>query len=329
MGLFSNNKKVCPICGNPTPRLLPTKVEGTPICKECAGKIDLPDGALNTMSMPAFEQYIAYHTEVQPLRDRYTETFSYSFSFFGGSISLDTDNRLFRLHNNPAGLVMDASNLKKFRILEGSKPLFEGTTEALRVYDTGIEDRVTALQPQISQYLTQKRQMEFMERMERRQEEMMGDRDRDGDGRPDYRPTRTYTPNFDVPVPFQKFHVELTLDHPYWKSRTWEVGAPTFDRNYPSIDAYLNEYKQKSEELHALALNLMQILNPNAREISEEGAKAAVRQAMPVLNNAAAPVQAVPVVNTVEEIKKYKELLDAGIITEEEFTAKKRQLLGI
>ena len=27
MGLFSNNKKPCPICGNATPRLLPTKVE--------------------------------------------------------------------------------------------------------------------------------------------------------------------------------------------------------------------------------------------------------------------------------------------------------------
>ena len=32
MGLFSNNnKKLCPICGNPTPRLLATKVENMPI----------------------------------------------------------------------------------------------------------------------------------------------------------------------------------------------------------------------------------------------------------------------------------------------------------
>ena len=38
MGLFSNKKKLCPICGNPTPRLLPTKIEGEAICKECDGK---------------------------------------------------------------------------------------------------------------------------------------------------------------------------------------------------------------------------------------------------------------------------------------------------
>ena len=32
---------------------------------------------------------------------------------------------------------------------------------------------------------------------------------------------------------------------------------------------------------------------------------------------------------TVEELKQYKALLDAGVLTEEEFAAKKRQLLGI
>ena len=33
--------------------------------------------------------------------------------------------------------------------------------------------------------------------------------------------------------------------------------------------------------------------------------------------------------SSIEEIKQYKELLDAGIITEEEFSIKKRQLLGL
>ena len=35
------------------------------------------------------------------------------------------------------------------------------------------------------------------------------------------------------------------------------------------------------------------------------------------------------VTSPVEEIKKYKELLDSGIITQEEFDAKKKQLLGL
>ena len=38
---------------------------------------------------------------------------------------------------------------------------------------------------------------------------------------------------------------------------------------------------------------------------------------------------AVPTTSPVEEIKKYKELLDLGIITQEEFDIKKKQLLGL
>ena len=33
-------------------------------------------------------------------------------------------------------------------------------------------------------------------------------------------------------------------------------------------------------------------------------------------------------ISNAEELKKYKELLDAGVITQEEFDAKKKQLLG-
>ena len=51
MGLFSNNKKLCPICGSPTPRLLATVVDDQPLCKACAAKIDLPDGSLANMSI--------------------------------------------------------------------------------------------------------------------------------------------------------------------------------------------------------------------------------------------------------------------------------------
>ena len=48
-------------------------------------------------------------------------------------------------------------------------------------------------------------------------------------------------------------------------------------------------------------------------------------QTLPIQN---APQQT-PVSNTAEEIKQYKELLDQGVITQEEFDAKKKQLLEL
>ena len=87
-------------------------------------------------------------------------------------------------------------------------------------------------------------------------------------------------------------------------------------------------YEQKAESilltllykvnaLHTLARNLMQLIAPGA---PETGAGAA---------QTAAPAQTGGAPNTVDELKQYKALLDAGVITEEEFAAKKRQLLGI
>ena len=86
-------------------------------------------------------------------------------------------------------------------------------------------------------------------------------------------------------------------------------------------------YEQKAESilltllykvnaLHTLARNLMQLIAPGT---PETGAGAA---------QTAAPAQTGGAPNAVEEPKQYKSLLDAGVITEEEFAAKKRQLLG-
>lgn len=46
-------------------------------------------------------------------------------------------------------------------------------------------------------------------------------------------------------------------------------------------------------------------------------------------NARSVPVAAAPVKDAAEEIKKFKELLDMGIITQDEFDAKKKQLLGL
>lgn len=312
MGLFSNNKKLCPICGNPTPRLFATAVEGNNICKDCAAKIDLPDGMLNQMSLDAFQEYINYYDENKALRDLFTESYSFHFGFLSGYLTIDMNNRLFRLYNSAEKLAMEASHLKGFRILEDSKPLFESRNNTLRCYTSDVPERANALSPQIAQFVMMQREYEMWERMEKMQEEKNG-----GNSTTPHR-SRPY---LEVPVPFRHFIVEITLEHPYWVNKRWEIDGPSFDRNYPSIDNYLQEYQNKAEELHALALNLMELICPGAPEVYDGAEAPATVQ----VTAQAAPVAEDPI----EQIQKYKALFDSGIITEEEFTAKKRQLLGI
>lgn len=318
MGLFSNNKKLCPICGSPTPRLLPTKVEDMPLCKECAGKVDLPDGVLERMSLDQFKKYIAYYDENQALRDAFKETDRMSFGFLSGELLADTEHRLLRLKGYDGALVFPASALVSFRFLEDGRTLFEGRADGLHCHQSDVPERARAMQMRVDRFQMQKEEYERMERMER-----MRDRDR-RPGEPDDRRFDIPEPRFEADAPVHKFSVEVILSDPYWKSFRNEISAPSFSSTNPSVIDYLNEYDEKVEELHRMATALAHVMNPGARELWD-GETAAAPAAQ-----AAQPVQAAaPAVDTVAELQKYKMLVDTGVITEEEFAAKKKQLLGI
>lgn len=304
MGLFSNKNKVCPVCGSPTPRVLPTKIQGMPICKQCSSMIDLPSGALDQMTVEGFQQYIAFYKENQALRSAFAPSYSFRFGFLAGSLPLDIPHKLFRLRDEDSALVFEASALKAFRITEDGAPLFEGSADALKCYQSDIPAVVNSLGPQLAQFQMQMRQYEQMERMMEKEK-------RDGGSRHYYE-----KPDIDLLKPFQQFHVELLLNHPYWVSFSNAANAPSFYSPYPSIQDYMEEYTQKVDELHQVATQLMQLLNPQAPEI-QGGAEMY-----------AAP-QAAPAISAADEIRKFKELLDSGVISEEEFAAKKRQLLGL
>ena len=314
MGLFSSKKNLCPICGGATPRILPTKIEGQAICSDCMAKVCLPNGYLNGMSLDAFREYMTFYEQNESLRQQFTETYSYTFGFFAGSIQMDMANRLLRLQNSPSALVVEGTAIKEFQILEDSKPLFVGRADALHCINSDVPERANNMEPMIAQFMMQKRDYERREQMERMRN--------DGENKTNF----ALRPTFEAKV-FQKFYVEIMLEHPYWNSLRWEMDAPSFSRDYPSINTYLNDYQQKVEELHILAANLMQLLNPNAGEVRESTLTMAMAGVQAVY--AATASAAAPAVDAVEEIKKYKDLLAAGIITEEEFSAKKRQLLGI
>ena len=84
-----------------------------------------------------------------------------------------------------------------------------------------------------------------------------------------------------------------------------------------SVSAYANiNMIHKAEEKLIDYSKCPKCQSRDLTEISEDEFKQ--------LNNKSNPTS-----NPIEEIKKYKELLDMGILTQEEFDTKKRQLLGL
>ena len=145
MGLFSNNKKLCPVCGKPTPRLLPTKVENMPICKECDQKIDLPKGLVDKMTLDKFSKYISYHDQQQPLRDKFTETYRFDFGFGKGTFVMDASHGFFKLKDDENALIMEISNFKSLRVLEDDKPLYESQGGTIKCYKSMMPSKIRAM----------------------------------------------------------------------------------------------------------------------------------------------------------------------------------------
>ncbi len=311
MGLFSSNKHPCPVCGAATPRIFPTKVQDMPICKECADKVELPTGALDRMTVEDFRQYIAYHDTNGELRSRFNVEYAFDLDGYH-EIQIDFTNNWFRTNGIGQAFVFEGACLRSFRILEDSRIVYEGNAQGLHCYETEVYDRLERLQPVLMQYLADKRQYEHMRAMQ----EMIQDDDKD-------RPRRYIPePRFDPILPVKDFRFQLVMDHPYWKVFEGELNGPTFGVFDPNLETYAHEYEDKAREIEQLAHHLMTLIAPDAPVVRAGGSNVATAPA------AAAP-SAADAADPVAEIKKYKELLDAGIITEEDFAIKKRLLLGL
>ncbi len=305
MGLFSNKKKGCPICGEPTPRILPTVVEDMPICKNCAKKVFLPNGKLGSMSLGEFEQYLDFYDRNKALRDKFKQTYYRSFGLFGKNINIDEANGLFRFSSLDEEIVFEGSDIIRFCISEDMKPIFEGDKSGLKCYESDIPDRIRDMAPQFNRA-----------RMQKQREQMMKRLNKDEDNKNNYS-----MPYINLDEPFKNYHVEIFLDHPYWYEFKEKLQGPIINNTYPSVDEYLRDYDKSTEEMRELAYKLIRLMDPAAPVIRVgEGGYSASFVATP------APAAEG---NVIEELKKYKELLDMGIITEEEFTSKKRQLMGI
>lgn len=306
MGLFSK-KDPCAICGGKVSGLFAPKVEGQFVCKACYGNVDI-SAEVSPLTMEQFKAYRRFREENQQLREQFQTTEHIDFGFFGMDFVFDRGHRWFCLDPTLNRTIFEGGAIRSFSIREDGKPLYEGAPESLRRYESDVPERIRDLAPLISQY---RMQLEMHRRMEEAEEER---RRRDPDA--PRRPTPS-TPRIDLPEPFSKFYIEIVLDHPYWKTIKAEKKGPVFSSFTPDANDYLNEYRASAAEMERLAVALKEVAFPNAAEryISASGS---------TVVKAAAPSADVPA-----EIMKYKALLDQGLITEEEFSAKKRQLLGI
>jgi len=301
MGLFSK-KDPCAICGGKVKGIFPGKIDGQYICSDCYGVTDLPSGAEKKMSVEDFRAYMTFREENAQLKQQFQITQAVDFGWFDTKFVFDTNNRLLCMDKNLDKTIFEGSQIKSFVIKEDSTPVFQGSAAGLMRYPSAVPDRIEDMSTQIQMFRTQVKLEEAARKLRGQDEQDNYDR-----------------PRFDVPEPFEKFNVEIYFDHPYWDVFTADMSGPSFDDDMPDERDYMHSYKENIATMEQLARAIMRVAFPDAPEQTAQNGGIVV--------NASASVTAP--VDAVAEIKRYKDLLEQGVITEEEFTAKKKQLLGI
>ncbi len=329
MGLFKNDSKLCPICGEPTERILPKKVDDVVICKKCYAKIDVPDSTLKSMSFEDLKYYFIYHTQNRSLADIFTESYKYDISSgTGAAIILDTANRLVRFSEDPDKLVFRMDDIASFKICEGDDVLYEGSPKGFLEHESGALDHAGNLSLDIVKFNAEKAAYQ-QKKADYEAAKARGEK-----------PAAVFAPHFSKSPKFSEYYIVFQLkDHEFYSSYTLRESAPSFDSESHSIAKYTSDYQVSTREMRKLASELMAGLwNIPVKEAEEEAAPADKppvifmnpKPADPAPAAAPAPqAPPAPPVNVADEIKKFKELLDMGAITQEEYDAKKKQLLGL
>lgn len=313
MGLFGK-KDPCAICGGKVKGLLPWKIDGQLVCNDCYGHVDLPQNAVNFMSLEDFRGYMAFREENRMLKDQFRVTDQVDFGWLDDKFLFDMNNGLLCMDKNLNDTIFEARQIKSFTIREDASLLFQGSASGLVCQASTVPDRIAAMEPQIMQYKMMEQRARNVERVI---DMMDGDRDNN---------TNHYRRTIDIPEPFQKFIVEIRFDHPYWNVYTADMGGPTFNNSFPDTGDYMRVYNDRVAIMEQLARTLMALAFPGAPEQYLQPMAASVggyTTYTPVNTPTTANVDAVA------EIQRFKSLMEQGIITEEEFAAKKRQLLGI
>lgn len=317
MGFFSK-KDPCALCGGKVKGLFPSKIDGQLICSDCYGHVDVAPEILNRMTVQDFKQYMAFREENNRLKDRFQITEQVDFGWLDNKFYFDIPNRLMSLDKSMKDTLYEGHQIRSFVIREDNISIFEGDSRGVRRYISNVPERVDQLMPQINQYLNQ---MQMFRTMERMIDSLTDDEKK---RRQDQRP------RFDVPEPFKDFIVEIQFDHPYSISFTADMSGPTFNNDYPDANDYLNQYNDRYAIMEQLAQALALIAFPNASEEIVDRSNPMSRS-VPVGGTLTRSPSASSLEgeDVVAQIQRFKALKDQGILTEEEFTAKKKQLLGI
>lgn len=257
-------------------------------------------GKDDNLTMTEFLEYKAFREKNELFKKRFHVSTKIDFGLWETKIVFDYENRLFCMDEELGKTIFEGNMVKFFTIREDASLLYQGSADGVFRYESIVPKKTMELTSQALQLITQENNSNSVQQTIHEKNTLM--------------PRKTY-----MDEPFKQFNIEIHLDHPYWDVIECSKKGPVFPDSAPNVEDYLKEYQNDVRELESLVRAIKVVAFPEALE---SVVKRQQRQEVE-------PVAIVPKFDVVSEIKKYKELMDEGTITVEEFTQKKKQLMDI
>lgn len=282
MGLFSNNKKPCPVCGNSTPRVFPTKIEGDPICSDCAGQISMENRIKNNLTLEQLKEHFEYRKQNEEKHKSFTDSVVLPVGMT--ALHVDIEKKLWFIPLYMLGNIKNApifafDELVEFSLMEDNMAVERGNE---REYVT------------LPSVLSGAGAMGFanaLNSIAHTLNHLNGKEDNNSND------------NDNTRAPIQDIELKIVVSNKYWQNFEVGIGAPALHDN--NMNRFIREYNEKRAITSVVTQELMKFF-PKSSNIS-----------------------GVDINNEVDQIKKFKELLDGGIINQDEFDKKKKQILGL
>lgn len=284
MSLFKNDKKPCPICGSPTPKIFPTKIEDLPICKECDNKISMENKQKDDLTLDKLREHLAYRQKNAELHSAFCESRKVSTGMFGSTICIDDEQKLWYIAEGENSPIFRFDELTSYLLREDNSPIERGAAGGRQTYPGILQNRAL---------------YDITDSMQR-----LGDSLGRINGSRNNTASASHPAEQQMQAPIRNVVLEIEVSNTYWKERMLTFGAPgLFDND---IRRFYVDYQNKLAEINEFTQALFSFF-----------------PGKPAVNTAAAGI------SVADELKKFKELLDMGAITQSEFDLKKKELLNL
>lgn len=303
MALFGKKKEAefCALCGKERKGgillgMFQSSVDGHYVCNDCYGDVDVSSDILHKMTVEDFKSYCIFRENNKKLKEKFTITNTIDFGTFDDKIVFDHKHRLMCMNKRLNKTIFESGSIASFVIREDDKVIFEGCADGLNTCESDVCNEISLMRTAFADYQQDVNAFNLsLLQMEAEQREA----------------EKANVPKFNSPEPFQDFYVELNFNHPYWTSVTLDMKGPRFTDKETCLDDYLTAYRLGFDTMKQLADELMYFAFSAAGTVAPS--------AEPALSQK----------DIAEALIKLKQLLDMGVITEEEFSAKKNHLLGM